>query len=420
MTLPYTLYRLRTAEAALLQFSEKSGEFAKMAANDLHRVANARKAFSGQYQGLLDLAVMQRKEREGIKLFVTIGDGPSPAQLEAQGGAVKIATAQRTVKEFEKEWSLLERADAFFSDLFKIARDLVRLRAELEKPSSDRLREYRDSNLESLRFQLFSPAPIHAELERVKLATSLTFLAENLGGAHPVVVQILAGKAPANRAAELVAGCKLADVAERKRLHDNKAALDSSADAMILLAKLVDEESRRLRKRYETEFEEVERQGFAAIARWRFEKFGRNIAPDATFTLRLAFGVVCGYEAEGEQVPFHTTFAGVFERADKQGQREPFALPRRWLEGKTKLDLATPFDFVSTADTIGGNSGSPVLKRLGELVGINFDRNRHGLVRNFVYTDVQARHIAVHSRGVLEALRKLYDCEPLVRELVGK
>jgi len=188
---------------------------------------------------------------------------------------------------------------------------------------------------------------------------------------------------------------------------------------MIKIARLVDPEARSVRKRYEDEVEEVERQGYAAIAQALFAAFGRSVAPDATFTLRLAFGVVKGYDEDSKRMPFHTTFAGAFERADRMGRREPFALPKRWMDGKGNLDPATPFNFVSTADTIGGNSGSPVLNRAGELVGINFDRNRHGLVRNFVYTDVQARHIAVHCRAVLEGLRKLYAADELVRELGG-
>src|SRR5205085_5433781 len=186
----------------------------------------------------------------------------------------------------------------------------------------------------------------------------------------------------------------------------------------IHLARLVDDDARKLRKRFEDEIEEVERQAYARIARLRFETLGRAVAPDATFTLRLAFGVVKGYAVDVVELPFHTTFGGAFERAERQGHREPFELPRRWLEGKAKLDLKAPFNFVSTADTIGGNSGSPVLNRGGELVGINFDRNRHGLIRNFVYTEEQARHIAVHGLGVLEALRKLYDAGPLVEELL--
>ena len=171
----------------------------------------------------------------------------------------------------------------------------------------------------------------------------------------------------------------------------------------------IDQDSRGLRKKYENEVEEVERQAYAEIAKLRFAKLGNTVAPDATFTLRLAFGTVKGYEVDGKKLPFHTTFASAFERAESMKNRVPFDMPKRWIDGKAKVDTATPFNFASTADTIGGNSGSPVLNRAGELVGINFDRNRHGLVRNFVYTDVQARHIAVHSKAVgsaAEAVRR--------------
>jgi len=410
-TLPYTLARLRALEAAILQFSERGPEQHKMAGTDLHRVANARKAFSGQYEGLLNPAILAQKEKQENELAA--GGSKEPWQ--------QIAEAQSKLRAFEREYYLLESGHAFYSELFGIARQLVRLTAELEKPNSERLREYRDSNLESLKFQLFSPAPIHADLEKAKLTASLTFLAENLGGAHPLVKQILAGKAPSARAAELVNGTKLFDPGERKKLADGGVkAVEGSADPMIQLARLIDPEARKLRKRYEDEVEEVERQAYARIAEARFKALGRNVAPDATFTLRLAFGVVKGYPEDEKMIPFTTTFGGAFTRAEQQGNREPFELPKRWRDAQSKLDPATPFNFAATSDTIGGNSGSPVLNRAGELVGINFDRNRHGLVRNFVYTEVQARHISVHSRGVLEALRRLYDAEPLVRELTGK
>jgi hypothetical protein len=388
-----------------------------MARKDLHRIANARKALTGQYQGLLDPATIAAKREQEAALRARIKAKP---ELHGKYGDAWTRLEQAIAKfeTFEREYHLLERGDAFDATLFRNARHLVRLADEALKPSPARLREYRDSNLQSLELQLFSPARIDPELERVKLAGSLSFLAENLGGDHPLVRRILNGKAPAARADELVGNTKLLDPAERRKLaRGGKDAIASSEEPMIRLARLIDEPARAVRQRFEAELEEVERQAYAQIAEARFALEGPTFAPDATFTLRLAFGVVKGYRVEGTDLPFTTTFGGAFEQADKQGNRAPFVLPPRWRAARARLDGAIPFNFVSTADTIGGNSGSPVINRAGELVGVNFDRNRHGLVRNFVYTDEQARHISVHSRGILEALRSLYAADALVREL---
>jgi hypothetical protein len=419
--LPYTLNHLRMQEALLEQFAARGPEQLRMARKDLQRVANARKAFSGQYQGLLDPAILRRKADEEQALRSRLKEKKESLLPDLDTALERIADAEKGFAGFEREYLLLERGDAFSSQLFLIARHLVRLAEEKQRPNAERLREYRDSARESLELLLYSPAPIHAELERARMAGALSFLAENLGGDHPVVVKILGERPPAVCASEWISGTRLADPAERRRIAaGGPQAIEHSTDPLIRLARRIDPEARALRKRHDTEVEEVERQANGVLARLRFEAFGTAIAPDATFTLRLAFGVVRGYRENGQDVPFFTTFGGAFERAVRQGEREPFVLPQRWREGKGRLDLETPFNFVSTADTIGGNSGSPVINRAGELVGINFDRNRHGLVRNFVYIDEQARHIAVHCRAVLAALSTLYDAGELVGELMGE
>jgi hypothetical protein len=420
VTLPYTLNRLRNMEAALTQYGDQGPEQRRQAGTALHSAANSRKAFAGQLQGLLDPKIMEQKGQQERTLQGTQPTEVAPVSKDRSAPWQAIEAVQKTYRTFEKEHALFETGHAVTSDLFAIARHCVRLADELPKKSPDRVREYRDSNLDSLKFGLFSPAPIYKELERAKLQASLTFLAETLGGEHKLTTLALGGKNPAQRAAELVES-ELYNPEVRKKLVDGGAkAVADSKDPMIRLAKAIDGEARALRKRFETEVEEPERQAYAELAKLRFAAFGKSVAPDATFTLRLAFGVVKGYEVDGAKLPFHTTFASAFDRAAAMSNREPFELPERWVRGKDKLDPATPFNFVSTADTIGGNSGSPVLNRAGELVGINFDRNRHGLVRNFVYTEVQARHIAVHSRAVLEALRKLYAADALASELTGK
>src|SRR5262249_34031100 len=250
LTLPYTLARLRHMEALLTQYSATGPEAARAALTDLYSVANARKAITGQYQGLLDPAIVQRKQADEEALRAAAGQRPDlgKACLEALG---RVEAAQTKLAAFEREYALLELGDGMNSRLFRIARHLKRLADELPKKDGDRLREYREAGLGSLKFQLLSPAPIGPDLERVKLAGSLAFLAEQLGGEHRVTVKVLGGKARAARAAELIAGTKLADPGERKRLAEGgRTAVDGAGDSMLAFARLVDADARRLRKQY--------------------------------------------------------------------------------------------------------------------------------------------------------------------------
>jgi hypothetical protein len=255
----------------------------------------------------------------------------------------------------------------------------------------------------------------------VKLADSLGLMMEVMGADNDLVKKVLAGKSPRDRAAELIHGTKLKDVAIRKQLADGGlTAIDGSNDPMIELAKLIDPPARRIRQTFEQQVDEPQRQAYGKIANARFAVYGSNVYPDATFTLRLAFGEAKGYTEEGQKIPWATTLGGTFEHANAHENKDPFELPAIWRERKGMLNLSTPFNFVNTADIIGGNSGSPVVNREGELVGIIFDGNLQSLVLDYIYTDQEARAVAVHSAGILEALRKIYSADRLVGELTGK
>jgi hypothetical protein len=262
--------------------------------------------------------------------------------------------------------------------------------------------------------------PVYADLETLKLADSLTWLAEELGYLSPLVQKVLAGKSPHERAAELVRGTRLADASVRRQLYGaGRETMAPGVDPMIELARLVDSDARAVREQIEVQHEAI-RQAHAQIAKAHYASAGAAGYPDATSSLRLAFGTVKGYTQDGAQIPFQTTFAGLYERSAGQNYRPPFDLPQRWLDKRSALNLSVPLNFVCTDDIIGGNSGSPVVNRSGELVGLIFDGNIQSLTADFLYTDEQCRALAVHSAGIIEALRTVYDAQPLADELLGK
>ena len=267
---------------------------------------------------------------------------------------------------------------------------------------------------------MFSTAPVYDDVEQLTLADSLTDFASFFGGDEELVQTVLAGKSPVDRAAELVKGTKLKDVAFRKQLYEGGAAAVTAAkDPMIELAQMVDDTAREARKAWEAQ-DEIKQQAYAEIANARFALQGTNSYPDATFTLRLAYGPLRGYEENGKQIPALTNFAGLYQRAAEHNNEPPFDLPKRWLDHKAKLNLNTPFNFVTDADIIGGNSGSPVVNKENEFVGIIFDGNIQSLVLDCIYSDKQSRAVSVDSAAITEALRKVYDAGALADEARGR
>ncbi len=418
---PYLLQRLNRLEVLLGSWVARSESNRQKGEDDLFGIQNSRKARIGGLQGLLDPKIMARKQAEEDRLRKFIADAGDSTMGDAAKAFDTIAKAEKKRAEIFKDVAVLEGGGGFNSSYYGMARTIVRAAEEKTKAAGERFREFSDAKLPSLEFGLFSDEPHYDDFEILKLSDSLTFLATTYGANHEMVKAVLAGKSPRERAFDLVSGTKLKDVAERKKLYEGgKAAVDASTDPMILLAKLVDPHARKVRKISETEIEEPKRQAYTALAKARFAMDGTNTFPDATFTLRLSYGTVKGFKEDGKDVPAFTTFDGLYARSKEQDNKYPFELPKRWNDKKSALDPKTPFNFVATADIIGGNSGSPVVNKEGEVVGLIFDGNIQSLILDFIFDQEIGRAVSVDSRAMIESLRKVYDANWLADELTGK
>ena len=425
--LPLSLDLLKRREVLYSSWSARSIENARRINRELFGVQNSRKALDGRLAGLLDPELFAAKVNEEeaflkkMEWNVPILSGKESAEKVSISAAAaaysRIAKATQVLEAQSVRSNLLEGAQGIGCTSFSIARTLLRAGDERPKPNGDRLSEFSDSNKASLELSLFSPKPIYEDLEILKLTDSLTYLANELGADDPLVKKVLAGKSPHERAAELINGTKVRDVAFRKQLYEGGAAAVKAAnDPMIELARLVDADSRALRKVSEAQGEVIE-EAHAAIEQARHAEEGAQSYPDATFTLRLAFGTVKGYEENGAEVKPFTTFASLYAKAKAANDQPPFNLAPAWKEAESKLNPDTPLNFVSTCDIIGGNSGSPVVNRAGEFVGIIFDGNLQSLPWDEVYSDKQGRATSVDSAAILEALGKVYGMGALVEEL---
>ena len=415
---PASLTSLKRRIALLQEFSRQSEENARIAKEDIFGLQNSQKAIAGYNTGLLDKSIMQTKASDEARLRASYkADAKNTGTPDPWD---EIAQAMKLQRDIFVQLTYLERLRGFASGLPPVARILVRAAEEKPKPNADRLREFRDSALPSLEQQLFSTAPVYKSLDTVLLADSLAEMQDALGKDNPDVQRVLNGKTPAEAAKDLVAGTRLDDVAVRKQLYEGgEAAIAASHDPLIVAMRAVDPDALAARKLFDDKVDSVGRREGTLIAKARFAQSGFAQPPDATFTLRLSYGAVKGYPENGKDIPYFTTMGGAFEHAAEHNNQPPYNLAEHWMTSRSKVDLKTALNFVSTADIIGGNSGSPTINKEGEVVGIIFDGNIESLPWNFAYSDVQGRAVSVDSRGIQEALRKIYGATALADELSG-
>jgi hypothetical protein len=422
--LPLSLFRLAELRGFITQYQERGKEQKRHSNDLLFGVENSFKALKGRHAALADKAFMGQLVKNEADFRAKVKAKP---ELEKQYGKVwdEIAALVKKQQAYRREYNALERGPV--SELFGLARTLVRYADEAAKPNGERLKEYTDARLPQLKAGVLANRPIYDEMEIATLTWSLTKMREDLGPDHPVIKRVFGTRSPAEIAAAAVKGTKLKDLKTdkagnatggfRKELFDGgKTKVAASKDPMLELARAWDAEARAIRLKYETEVDGPLKKQQELLAKARFAVYGESIYPDATFTLRLSYGAVQGYEENGARVTPFTTIGGAFER---HTGAEPFALPKSWLTAKSKLNLSTPFNFATTNDIIGGNSGSPMVNQKLEVVGLVFDGNIQSLGGDYGFDESVNRAVGVHSAAMLEALEKVYGQARLVEELRG-
>jgi hypothetical protein len=413
---PAALKLLRARIATLRAYAAGGEEPARQVASAIFGLENSLKANVGREQGLLDKNVMDKKEKDEQEFRAKVM--ANPEWKAAYGNAWdEIAAVEKKIAARSNE----RFYHGMDSQLAGLAGTIVQYVAEVKKPDGERLPGFHEAQLDSLKLRLFSPAPIYPGMEMARIAGSLEFDAANLPADDPFLKIVLRGRTPKEVAADLVKGTKLADPAVRRKLIEGgQAAVDASDDPMIVVMRQLDPMRRELIRWTQDNIQSVEQRAGEQLGKARFAAYGKSTYPDATFTLRLSYGQVKGYPMNGTEAPPMTTFYGLYDRATSFNFQGPFYLPQRWAENRSKLNLATPFDFVTTNDIIGGNSGSPVIDRAGDIVGLIFDGNIESLVGDFVYDGTTNRAVAVHTAAMTEALTKLYDAQSIVKELLGE
>ena len=414
---PASLAAFKRALAIYAELARTDTSAARRYQNDVFGVANSQKAVTGYRVGLLDTLSMAKKRAFERELRARIAADP---KLQAQYGGTwdAIAAAQRELATFNPQ--LRYTGFGSGSTLLPFAAQIVRIASESGKPDSARLAPYRGQGITTMTANLSRKVPIDTAFERLAIAAQLRAAQSELGPNDPFVKLALAGRTPEAAAAALVRGTRVADPAFRTSLlQGGAAAVAASTDPMIVLARGIDPLNRAVTARANA-LNAIIATNSEKIGQALFSAYGTALPPDATFTLRISDGVVKSFPSNGTIAPYKTTFYGLYDRSASFDDKDPFKLPKRWVERKGNLDMATPFNFVSTNDIIGGNSGSPVINRNAEVVGLVFDSNIEGISNRFIFSTDVGRTVSVHSRGITEALRKMYDGSRIADEIQGR
>ena len=406
VNLPWDIAWRQRKRAVIQAYGNRGPEEARTASIRVWGLENGLKATQGFLSGLKDAVLTKKKAEEEAALREWVNRDPGLAK-EVGAAWEEIAEAQKAYASFLSAYAYFVNGLGFDTSYFRLARTIVR-QALGESPVDARALEL--------------PKPFDDALEVMTLSNSL----ERLNEEFPEMVEVrwlLGGRTPGETARELISGTMLREPESvRKLAASGPNAVRLSNDPMIKLALFIEPVAKALRSRYEREYLEVEEKDSVLIMKARLKHDGATVPPpDANGFLRLSYGVVKGLTDEkGRWIPYHTTFAGLYEKANSFGNKPPYELTDRFLRRKSSVDLKAGLNFVTTADAFGGNSGSPCINKKGELVGLLFDGNIPGLANRFGYDETRARSILVDSKGILEALRKLYDATPLANELVGR
>ena len=414
---PASLAAYKRALAIYAELARTDTSAARRYQNEVFGVANSQKAVTGYRAGLIDTLSMAKKRAFEQEFRARIAADP---KLQAQYGGTwdAIAAAQRELATFNPQ--LRYRGFGGGSTLLQLGAGLLRVATEGGKPDSARLPQYRGAGLNNIRTQLTQPIPIDTAFERLAIAAQLRAAQGELPASDPFLQAALRGRTPDAVAADLVRSTKVGDLSFRQSLlQGGEAAVNASTDPLIVWVRAVDPLSRAVTIRANALNATIAANS-EKIGQALFAAYGTALPPDATFTLRISDGVVKGFPSNGTIAPYKTTFYGLYERSAAFDDKDPFKLPKRWVERKNNLDLSTPYNFVSTNDIIGGNSGSPVINRNAEVVGLVFDSNIEGVSSRFIFSTEVGRTVSVHSRGIVEALRKMYDGARIADELQGR